>query len=232
ADLSELDQVRRLADEIRARYPVVDILINNAGVQDLRPRRTSDGFDHMVASNYLGPFLLTNLVLDRVQSAPSGRIVVVASEAHRTAGRLDPEAFEALGDYSRVGAFRAYGRTKLLDLLFTFELARRLEGTGTTANAVCPGLVATNLVEGKPALGPVDRVLSMTPLLRTPEQGARVSVRLATDPSLATVSGRFFTSTPGMGFVPLLGATRNTELQRRVWDRTYQLVGLADASAR
>jgi NAD(P)-dependent dehydrogenase (short-subunit alcohol dehydrogenase family) len=228
ADLSELHQVRRVAEEIGERYPAVDVLVNNAGVQDMRPRLTSDGFDHMLASNYLGPFLLTSLVLDRVEAAPEGRIVIVASEAHRNAGRLDPETFEHLGDYNRASALRAYGRTKPLDLLFALELARRLESTGVTANSLCPGFVATNLVGGKPVLGPVDQILSRTPLLRRPEQGARMSVRLATDPSVAGVTGRFFTSTPGMRFVPPARATRNVELQGRIWERTRQLVGLAE----
>jgi NAD(P)-dependent dehydrogenase (short-subunit alcohol dehydrogenase family) len=227
ADLSELDQVRRVAQDVCARYPAVDILVNNAGVQDLRARLTSDGFDHMLASNFLGPFLFTNLVLDRVRAAPAGRIVVVASEAHRSAGSIDPETFEHLGDYGRARGMRAYGRTKLLDLLFALELARRLEGS-VTANALCPGLVATNLVGGKPMLGPVDRFLSRTPLLRTPEQGARMSVRLATDPTLAQVTGRFFTSTPGMRFLPPASATRNVGLQGRIWDRSCELTGLSD----
>jgi NAD(P)-dependent dehydrogenase (short-subunit alcohol dehydrogenase family) len=209
----------------------VDVLVNNAGVQDLRARLTSDGLDHMLASNYLGPFLLTNLILDRVRAAPVGRIVVVASEAHRSSGRIDPETFEHLGDYNRARGMRAYGRTKLLDLLFALELARRLEGSRATANALCPGLVATNLVDGKPMLGPVDRLLSKTPLLRTPEQGARMSVRLATDPSLALVTGRFFTSTPGMRFLPPASATRNIGLQGRIWDRTCELVGLGNPTA-
>jgi NAD(P)-dependent dehydrogenase (short-subunit alcohol dehydrogenase family) len=229
ADLSELSQVRRIAQEIRARYPIVDILVNNAGVQDLRARLSGDGFDHMLASNYLGPFLLTNLILDRVRAAPTGRIVVVASEAHRMSGPVDPETFEHLGNYNRAGGMRAYGRTKLLDLLFALELARRLKDDRVTANALCPGLVATNLVGGKSMLGPIDHFLSRTPLLRTPEQGARMSVRLATDPSLVGVSGRFFTSTPGMRFLPPAGATRNIGLQGRIWDRTCELVGLEQA---
>lgn len=226
ADLSELDQVRAAAEEICARHRAVDVLINNAGVQDLWPRLTSDGFDHMVASNYLGPFLLTNLLLDRVRAASAGRIVVVASDAHRMAGRLDPESFEHLGAYSGGRqAIRAYARTKLLDLLFALELARRLADTGVTANAVCPGLVATNLVEGGPAFGGWDRLLSRTFLVRTPEQGARISVRLATDPSLAGVSGRYFPSTPGSRFLPKVRAARDPQLQRRIWDRTVELVG-------
>jgi NAD(P)-dependent dehydrogenase (short-subunit alcohol dehydrogenase family) len=228
ADLSELDQVRDAAEQINNRYGAVDVLVNNAGVQDLWPRYTDAGLDHMLASNYLGPFLLTNLVLERVRAAPRGRVVVVASDAHRIAGRLDPETFEQLGDYSGSRtAIRAYARTKLLDLLFALELARRLDGSGATSNAVCPGLVATNLVEGGPAFGSLDATLSRTPLLRTAAQGARISVKLATDPSLAGVTGRYFPSTPGSRFIPLRPAVRDEALHRRIWDRTEELVGLS-----
>ena len=121
---------------------------------------------------------------------------------------------------------RAYARTKLLDLLFTLELARRVEGTAVTANALCPGLVATNLVEGGPVVGSWDSALSRTPLMRTPAQGARISVRLATDPAFAGVSGRYFPSTPGSRFLPKVRAARDAKLQRRIWDRTSELVGL------
>jgi retinol dehydrogenase 12 len=228
ADLSELDQVRSVANDIGDRYERVDVLVNNAGVQDLWPRHTSTGVDHMLASNYLGPFLLTNLLLDSLRGAPAGRVVVVASDAHRMAGRIDPESFEQLGDYSGGRpAIRAYARTKLLDLLFTFELARRLDATKVTANALCPGLVATNLVEGGPAFGGWDRMLSRTFLVRTPQQGARIVVKLATDPSLGDASGRYFPSTPGSRFLPRVRAARDAALQRRIWGRTAELVGLS-----
>ena len=227
-DLSELDQVREAAEQINSRYGAVDVLVNNAGVQDLVPKKTSTGVDHMLASNYLGPFLLTNLVLDTLRAADAARIVVVASDAHRIAGRFDPETFEDLGDYNGSrAAIRAYARTKLLDLLFARELARRLADTTVTANAVCPGLVATNLVEGGPAFGSLDQTLSKTPLIRTPAQGARISVKLATDPSLAGVTGRYFPSTPGSRFIPLRPAVRSADVQRRVWERTEALVGLS-----
>jgi NAD(P)-dependent dehydrogenase (short-subunit alcohol dehydrogenase family) len=227
-DLSELDQVRDVAGQLNNRYPSIDVLVNNAGVQNLTPRFTSAGFDHMLASNYLGPFLLTNLVLDRIKAAPAGRIVTVASDAHRMAARFDAESFEHLGEYSGSrSAIRAYARTKLLDLLFALELARRIKGTNAMSNAVCPGLVATNLVEGGPAFGSWDQMLSKTPLVRTPAQGAAISVKLATDPALAGVSGRYFPSTPGSRFIPLRPAVRNAELHERIWDRTEELVGLA-----
>jgi NAD(P)-dependent dehydrogenase (short-subunit alcohol dehydrogenase family) len=143
------------------------------------------------------------------------------------AARIDVDSFEQLGEYSGSRpAIRAYARTKLLDLLFALELARRLEGSSATANAVCPGLVATNLVEGGPVFGSLDQALSRTPLMRTPAQGARISVKLATDPSLAGVSGRYFPSTPGSRFIPLRPVVRDAEFQRQVWNRTEALVGL------
>ena len=146
-DLADLDSVRRAGFELVDRYDAIDVLISNAGVNDTASSLTAEGFDHMMASNYLGPFLLTRLVLDRVKAGAPARIVVVGSEAHRMALPFDPARFEDLGPYGTMNNNLAYARTKLLDQLFTNELARRLEGTGVTANSVCPGLVATNLVD-------------------------------------------------------------------------------------
>ena len=224
-DLADLDSVRRAGFELVDRYDAIDVLINNAGVNDTESSLTVDGFDHMMASNYLGPFLLTRLVLDRVEAAAPSRIVVVGSEAHRMAGPFDPERFEDLGRYGPVNNNLAYGRTKLLDQLFTNELARRLEGTGVTANSVCPGLVATNLVDMGP-LRPIMQVAARTPFVNTPAEGARLVVRLATDPDLEGVTGRFYTTTPGMRLLPPVPAMLDTRLQRRIWERTEALVGL------
>jgi retinol dehydrogenase-12 len=227
-DLADLESVRRAGFELVDRYDAIDVLINNAGVNDTESSLTIDGFDHMMASNYLGPFLLTRLVLDRLTAAAPSRIVVVGSEAHRMAGPLDPERFEDLGRYGPVNNNVAYGRTKLLDQLFTNELARRLEGTGVTANSVCPGLVATNLVDTG-LLRPILRAASRTPLVNTPAEGARLVVRLATDPDLEDVTGRFYTSTPGMRLLPPIPAMLDTRLQRRIWERTETMVGLTPA---
>ncbi len=222
ADLADLASVRTAAQELRDRCDRIDVLVNNAGVHAVAPRMTTDGFDQMLASNYLGPFLLTNLVLDRVTAAPRARVIVVASEAHRLAGRLDPEHFEDLGDYGQLRSFRAYGRTKLLDILFAEELARRLAGTGIAANSLDPGTVATNLYGQMGA----SRAVARIPIVRTPEQGARMTVRLASDPTLAGVSGRYFTSFPGLGLLPPARARRNADLKRRIWERTAALVEL------
>jgi retinol dehydrogenase-12 len=223
ADLADLASVRTAAQELRNRFDSIDVLVNNAGIHAVAPSITSDGFDHMLASNYLGPFLLTNLVLDRVTAAPAARVIIVASEAHRIAGRLDPEHFEDLGDFARFRSFRAYGRTKLLDILFAEELARRLTGTGAVANSLDPGTVATNLYGQMGVRGAVARI----PLVRTPEQGARMTVRLASDPALAGISGRYFTSVPGLGLLPPARARRNADVKRRIWERTAALVELA-----
>ena len=225
-DLADLASVRAAAQELRDRYGSIDVLINNAGVHAVAPRLTNDGFDHMLASNYLGPFLLTNLVLDRVTAAPPARVIVVGSEAHRLAGRLHAERFEDLGDFGLLRSFRAYGRTKLLDILFAAELARRLAGTGVTANSLCPGTVVTNLYGQMHGLRAVAPAVSRIPLLRTAEQGARMTVRLASDPDLDLVSGRYFTSVPGLGVLPPVRARRDAYLQLRVWERTAALVEL------
>lgn len=226
ADLADLASVRNAAQELRGRYQRIDVLINNAGVHAVAPHPTADGFDHMLASNYLGPFLLTNLVLDRVRTGAPARIIVVASEAHRLAGRLHPERFEDLGDFGLFGSFRAYGRTKLLDILFATELARRLSGTGVTANSLCPGTVATSLYSQMRTFRAIAPAVSRIPLVRTAEQGARMTVRLACDPALAGVSGRYFTSVPGLGLLPPVRARRNADLQLRIWEHTATLVGL------
>ncbi len=228
-DLSDLASVRRAGQELTERYDGIDVLINNAGVSDTQSSRTADGFDHMMASNYLGPYLLTRLVLDRVKAASPSRIVVVGSEAHRMAGLFDPERFEDLGPYGPMNNNLAYGRTKLLDQLFTNELARRLNGTGVTANSVCPGFVATNLVDMGP-LRPMIEAATRTPFVNTPAEGARLVVRLATDPALEGVTGRFYTTTPGMNLLPPVPAMVDAGLQRRIWERTERLVGLTPAA--
>jgi len=226
ADLSVQADVRAAAGRIGEHYGRLDVLVNNAGVHEMRAAVSADGLDRMVATNHLGPFLLTNLLLDPLEKSAPARVVVVASEAHRNAGRVDAERFAEPGDYGPPGSFRVYGRTKLLNILFTQELAERLSGTGATANAMCPGLVATGLVRDVPGSGPLGRLVSRTPLLRRPEQGARMAVRLAVDPAFEGRTGGFHSSTPGARFLPENAARRDRDLQRAVWERSAELVGL------
>jgi NAD(P)-dependent dehydrogenase (short-subunit alcohol dehydrogenase family) len=226
ADLSELAQVRQLADDLHAKYDHIDVLINNAGVNLSQSEHTSEGFDVMMATNYLAPVLLTHLVGDLLLAGPQGRVVNVASEAHRFAAGIDFDELPSLGNY-RGGllANRAYGLTKLLLVLHTQELARRLEGTAVTANSLCPGLVATNLVGAQAMVTRLGDVLSRTPLVRTPRQGAQMSIKLASDPAMSGVSGKFFTSTTAARVLPPVGARGDLELQRDLWDRTEQWIG-------
>jgi NAD(P)-dependent dehydrogenase (short-subunit alcohol dehydrogenase family) len=217
--------VRKVAVEILDRYDHIDVLVNNAGIQLNEQRTTSEGLPELVAVNYLAPWLLTSLLRERLVASSPARVVVTASEAHRIGWSVDPDAILTdTSSFGRGGGLRAYGQSKLLDVLFTFELARRLEGTGVTANCCCPGLVATGLAGTDNAADRLATSLSRTPLVRRPEQGARVLVRLATDPAFATKTGQFVSSTPGAGLVPPIPATRDRDLQRRLWDRTEELL--------
>ncbi|MEV4255442.1 SDR family NAD(P)-dependent oxidoreductase [Spirillospora sp. NPDC049652] len=229
ADLSALEDVRHAAERVHAAYGHLDVLVNNAGVHLLRAKTSADGHDRMIATNHLGPFLLTELLLgplEKAGRADGARVVTVASEAHRHAGRLDPERFAEPAPYGPSGSFRVYARSKLLNILFTQELAERLDGTGVTANAVCPGMVATGIGRAVPGAGRVAGLLSHTPALRTPAQGAKAVVRVATDPRFATRTGEYVTSTPGAGLLPRSGPLKDAELRRAVWERSSALVGL------
>ncbi|MBW8487560.1 SDR family NAD(P)-dependent oxidoreductase [Actinomadura parmotrematis] len=227
ADLSSRAEVRGLAGAVRERYGRLDVLVNNAGVHNLRAKVSVDGFDRMVATNHLGPFLLTNLLLGLLKRSAPARIVVVASEAHRQNDlRDDVAGLAEPASYGPLGSLRVYGRTKLLNILFTQELAERLAGTGVVVNAVCPGMVATGLTREFPAARRLLPALSRTPVLRTPAQGARMALRLALDPAYAETSGGFYSSTPGGGLLPAAAKTRDAALRRAVWERSSQLAGL------
>jgi retinol dehydrogenase-12 len=231
ADLSLLAQVRRVARELDAALDRIDVLVNNAGIQTQGPQLTTEGIDEMLSVNALAPFLLTNLLVDKLRASAPSRVVNVASEAHRLGWSVDVGDLDHLGGYRSPGAIAAYGKTKLLDILFTFELARRLEGTGVTANCLCPGLVATDLSWHQPAITRLAYALSRTPLVRHSDQGARMSVRLAADPKLDGVSGKFFTSTTAMKPVPDMPALRDVDLQGRLWAAMEIRCGLATPSA-
>lgn len=225
ADLALMGDVRKLAGEIAARYDRLDVLVNNAGIQLVEQQATSEGLPEMVAVNYLAPWLLTSLLRGLLVASAPARVVVTASEAHRIGWTVDPDAILTdLSPFGRGGVLRAYGKTKLLDVLFTLELAERLEGTGVTANCCCPGMVATGLAGTENLADRGARALSRTPLVRRPEQGARVLVRLATDPGFANRTGEFVSSTPLAGLLPTMPAVRDVGLRKRLWDTTEALL--------
>ncbi|QNF35100.1 SDR family oxidoreductase [Adhaeribacter swui] len=186
-DLSDLNAVRRLADTIHQKYSQLDVLINNVGILPGEYELTPDGFERAWATNHLGPFLLTNLVLDLLQEAPAARIINVSSEAHRM-GKIDLEAAVNPQKYS---AFIAYCNSKLANVLFTYELARRLNSTNITANAMHPGIIASSF--GQTGSGLLKWFFKVArPFMQTPEKGAATSIYLATSPEVEQQSGLYY----------------------------------------
>jgi NAD(P)-dependent dehydrogenase (short-subunit alcohol dehydrogenase family) len=188
-DLSSQDSIHKLAVEIHARYSRIDVLVNNAGGIFDHRQLSIDGIEKTFATNHLAPFLLTNLLLDLVNAAPAGRIVTVSSESHSASLEFD----NLLGE-RHYNFFGAYNRSKLCNILFTYELTRRLQGTNTTANCLSPGPTVTpfgNNMKGFPAL--FLKSIKRIPFLIGPVQkGAETLIYVASSPELAGVSGRFF----------------------------------------
>jgi NAD(P)-dependent dehydrogenase (short-subunit alcohol dehydrogenase family) len=220
ADLSVQRDVRRVAAELLARYPRIDVLVNNAGVVNLRRTLTEDGIEAVFATNHLAYFLLTLLLLGRLRVSAPARIVNVASEAHRF-GHLD---FDDLGNARRYRAMRVYGQSKLANILFTYELARRLAGSAVTANCVHPGAVGTRLGHNN---GTVARLLAVAlrPFFRTPAEGADTSIWLASSPDVEGVTGGYFVRRKPKRSS---AATYDEATARRLWDVSVALTGVDD----
>lgn len=228
ADLTRLETVATVGRAIASGYDRIDVLINNAGIHAFASRTTIDGFDEMTAVNYLAPWLLTNILREKlIQSAPS-RIITTASEAsrHHGKGELTRDIF-APKQFSRLGSYRIYGRTKLLDIMFSLELARQLEGTGVTANCLDPGFNVTGL----------GRELSFAPMLERlltrlkigdPHRGADIIVRLATDAEYGTVSGRYFSVKGARPLTPTSPAD-NPDARQALWAMTEAVLGRRSA---
>ncbi|MCW5774798.1 MAG: SDR family NAD(P)-dependent oxidoreductase [Rhodospirillaceae bacterium] len=220
-DFASLAAVRRLAAAL-AEEERLDVLINNAGLVLSRQQGTEDGNDAMVQINHLAPFLLTNLLLPKLRAAAPARIVNVASRAHRAARGYGFDDFQMRRGY---GPLRAYARTKLYNILFTRALARRLAGSGVTANALHPGGIRTRIAQDGDLgglAGLVYRLLRRT--MDPPETGAVAPLRLATAPELATVSGRYF-GRDGREAEPTALA-RDEVAAERLWEISAALVGL------
>jgi NAD(P)-dependent dehydrogenase (short-subunit alcohol dehydrogenase family) len=188
ADLSTQAGVRKLAAEVLDRYPRLDVLINNAGAIYSQRQITTDGIELTWALNHLAPFLLTELLLDRLKQSAPARIITTASRAHHQGGHIPFEDLQAAHSYF---GYRRYGQTKLANILFTRELDSRLKGTGVTANCFHPGLVATGFNYNNGLLmGALMTVAK--PIARSPEKGAETLVWLATSPEVEGISGIYF----------------------------------------
>ena len=219
ADLSSQRQVRQVAAAFRERFDRLDVLINNAGVAGWGTRQvTEEGLETTFAVNHLAPFLLTNLLLDRLKASAPARVVTVSSAAHKNC-TLD---FEDLQGERRYSGFGAYSRSKLANILFTRELSRRLEGSGVTANCLHPGVVATGIFRNLPGWM---RAILVSPLVLSPEKGADTMLYLATAPEVAEVSGRYFVRRKT---VPSSRASRDAEAARRLWEASEALTASSD----
>ena len=224
-DLSRMLEVRRVGAEIRARHHKVDLLLNNAGAVFARREVTVEGLEKTFALNHLAYFLLTQELLPVLREAPAARVVNVASDAHRPA-RLDLDDLQ----YERTpySAFGAYGRTKLMNILFTREQARRVEGSPITVNAMHPGFVRSGFGQNNPGFFGGIIALGQVLFARTPQRGARTLVWLATAPEVAGVSGKYFVdeheATPS-------AAARDDATAHRLWEESERLAGLRAAAA-
>jgi len=218
-DLGSMASVRQGAADILGRCDRIDVLVNNAGLVLTERRETVDGLEGTFAVNHLGPFLLTRLLLDRIVGSAPARIVNVASTAHKGARHgLD---FDDLQSTRRYGGMQAYSKSKLANIYFTTELARRLDGTGVTVNCLHPGTVATGYGRDGDASGFLAfGVKVIKPFILTAEQGARTSVFLASSPDVAGVTGQYFAKcrarTPS-------AAARDSAAAARLWEASEQL---------
>ena len=210
SDLSSQACVRKLAAEVLARYPRLDVLVNNAGAMYGERQLTTDGIELTWAVNHLAPFLLTTLLLDRLKESAPARIITTASEAHH--GAHIP--FSDLNAERSYRSFGRYGETKLANILFTIELARRLEGAGVTANCFHPGLVATGFNRNNGLLMDLGMRI-LRPVSRSPQKGADTLVWLATSPDVANVSGVYFFNRLQM---PPSPKAQDTETAKRLWE--------------
>ena len=221
ADLADLSQVRRAAAEFNAKYPRLDILVNNAGLILGAERQTSpEGYELGVATNHLGPFLLTSLLFDKLKASPAARVVNVASTAYRMA-RPDFTDFQSTRGY---GALSVYANTKLYNIMFTQELARRLRAHGignVTANALHPGVVASSFGSGSQGLMSLFVQLGR-PFMISSAKGAETSIFLASAPEVASISGGYFDKKKAQAVKNSFNTPDNA---RRLWEMSEGLTG-------
>lgn len=219
ADLSSQVTIRQIAQDFQKKYQQLHVLVNNAGVALMKRSLTVDGLETTFAVNHLAPFLLTNLLLDMLKASAPSRIINVSSSAHMRS-RID---FDDLQEEKNFSMFRAYNQSKLANVLFTYELAKKLKETGVTVNALHPGVVRTNL--GRDATGIVRLGFSVIqPFIKTPEQGAATCVYLASSPEVERVTGKYFVNNND---VSSSKESYNETVARRLWEVSEQLTQIA-----
>ncbi|GAA1137594.1 MULTISPECIES: SDR family NAD(P)-dependent oxidoreductase [Microbacterium] len=223
ADLSRMDDVRRLGREIAGAHAHVDVLINNAGIHAFESRITTDGYPEMIAVNYLAPWLLTHELLPALDAAPAARVITVASEASRRHGRLHlPDDLTATPTFTARGSSEHYGKSKLLDIMFTKELARRNITTGITALCLDPGFNVTGLGREVRGAAVIERILTAL-RIGDPRRGADLIVQLATHPDYHDRNGEYWTVRGPRAIQPASPGD-DSALQKELWIHTERML--------
>jgi len=226
ADLSELSQVRRVANEFKQRYTQLHVLVNNAGGANSEHKVTADGLEFTFATNYLAPFLLTQLLLDVLKASAPARIVNVSSFAH-TQGKID---FADLQGTQRYSAVKAYGQSKLAQVYFTYELASQLEGTGVTVNALHPGMVTSSFNRGtKGFVHLLGEVVYFFAGINV-EKGAQTTLYVATSPEVEGMSGKYFSQSKQGKETPSSPLSYDVAIRRRLWEVSQELIRQSELS--
>jgi NAD(P)-dependent dehydrogenase (short-subunit alcohol dehydrogenase family) len=220
ADLSSQAEVRRMAGEVLSAYPRLDVLVNNVGGFWSHRHTTADGLEHTFALNHLAPLLLTSLLLDRLSASAPARVVTVSSGA-QSMGKIDFDDLMGEQDYS---GQRAYNQSKLANVMFTYELARRLEATGVTATALHPGMTNTSFSAEDPARAMAPVVFVVRPFMRSPRKGAETVVYLASSSAVEGVTGRYYANRKAKKSNE---SSYDREVTGRLWRVSADLVGVA-----
>jgi NAD(P)-dependent dehydrogenase (short-subunit alcohol dehydrogenase family) len=217
ADLSLMEHIHELARRFKDNHERLDVLVNNVGIVSYKREETSEGLEKTLAVNHLGPFLLTNLLIDRLVSSAPSRIVNVSSGMHKAA-KLDLDDIQNKRKYS---GMKVYGQTKLMNVLFTYELAQRLDGQGVTVNAANPGLTATRFgTTGRGMMPAMKRMIDV--FAKSPEDGARTQIYLASSHDVDGITGKYFDKTKE---VPSSELSYSRDIQEELWSISEKMVG-------
>ena len=214
-NLANLRSVRDLAAGFLSKYDRLDVLINNAGTFPSKQRFTDDGLEMRIGVNHIAHFLLTNLLLDCLKSSAPARIITVTSMLHKK-GTIDFDSFKGFDKYS---AQKAYNQSKLANVLFAVELAKRLEGTGVTSNTLHPGAVATDIVRDIPWI--LRKLIGM--IFISPEKGAKTTIMLASDEALAGTSGKYYNQCELSDYAE---QADDDAARQKLWEASADIVGL------
>jgi len=218
-DMSSMESIRNFAAEFKQKYTRLDVLINNAGAVFNKREVTAEGFERTLAVNYLGPFLLTNELLPLLKASAPSRIINVSSGLHKS-GKIDLNDLQSARNYKGMGV---YSNAKLMVIMFTYELARRLEGTGVTVNLLEPGFVATNLGKNSGSLRSNIMFKLVRPMQTNAKKGAETSIYLASSEEIKDTTGKCFAKKQETTTAP---TSYDKQLQKALWDKTNELLDL------